>query len=443
MGRRSAAMMLLGFLLIQLSCIVVSATGQGDLKLLSVTFPKRVEAGQSADVTVTLTYGKAMIPTVIIYYIYFINQTMLAGGWRISQAKLEWTGEGVSIYKAVIPNPAYIEAIPYNSKVVFYLEAKELSGRSLLTCGDATRWDPYTQHDKYFYLIVDTAPPKISEMKVDPERPTELDPVTVTVKAVDDASGVARVELNYWIGDVKRLEVMNQTYAWVYAATIPPQPSGVKVTCHVTVLDRDGNKASAGPLSYTVITSPSARAYQSRGMLIYLAIVGAATLLGATVYIWRSGWRLPPRFKECEHPWAMTIFMLLSLLVALIIYYQLSELGSLMIGLLVFGVAVASWGILDPRVTIPVPDKLRLDRSPPLTLMVEGLIIGLVTAVTVAASASLGLHSIEHAYEVATLTWRYVVGLMVTSLILQVAWPHLKDIKFSIEVEELENGGGE
>jgi len=54
-------------------------------------------------------YGDAeAIPTITLYYAYFINQTVLAGGWRISQAKPEWTnGEGISFYKAdvALKNP--------------------------------------------------------------------------------------------------------------------------------------------------------------------------------------------------------------------------------------------------------------------------------------------------------------------------------------------------
>ena len=69
--------------------------------------------------------------------------------------------------------------------------------------------------------------------------------------------------------------------------------------------------------------------------------------------------------------------------------------------------------------------------------MAEGLIVALVGAVIVAASASLRLHSLDHAYTLAVVIGKYAVGLMAVGLILQALWPQLKDFKFFIEVEEV------
>jgi hypothetical protein len=396
-----------------------------------------VEVGRSANITVTLTHEKAAIPTVTLYYVYFLNQTTLAGGWRVSQAKLEWTnGEGVSIYKAEIPNPAYAEAIPYNSKIIFYLEAKEPLGGALLTCRNATRWNPYAQHDKYSYLIVDETPPSILGVEAAPETPTELDSVTVTARAMDEVSGIAKLELTYWVEGNERVEAMNATHMGFYVAAIPPQPSGTKVSYSVTAVDGAGNEESTESYSYTVGVSPPIQIQQAKRALTYLALAAAALIAVAALYLWRKGWRLPPRL-ECEHPKAMTSLMLLTFLVAAVIYYQLAQLGSPLIGLFIAAGTVASWGLLDPRAVASTSNRLRLDRNPPLTLMVEALIMALVGAVAIAASASLRLHSLNHAYALSTIVGKYVVGLMAVGLILQAVWPQLKDFKFFVEVEEV------
>jgi hypothetical protein len=133
----------------------------------------------------------------------------------------------------------------------------------------------------------------------------------------------------------------------------------------------------------------------------------------------------------------MTSLMLLTFLVAAVIYYQLSRLGFSLIGLLIAAGAVASWSLLDPRAVASTSSRLRLDRNPPLTLMVEALVMAFVGAFAIAASASLRLHSLNQTYTLSTIVGKYVVGLMAVGLILQAVWPQLKDFKFFVEVEEV------
>ena len=146
------------------------------LKILSLNYPATIDTGQQAIVEATILHNEASLPTVTLYYTYFLNRTILAGGWRISKAELNCTtGTGVSLYIAEIPNPAYNEKIPYNSKIVFYLEVKDpLEEVVLLTCNQSDRWNPYIQFDKYSILVVDESPPEIVEIKQEPEMPTEL-----------------------------------------------------------------------------------------------------------------------------------------------------------------------------------------------------------------------------------------------------------------------------
>jgi hypothetical protein len=437
MNEKFALFLLIFLLTLSYITSAYSTPNQESLKFLSIVYSPRVEVGQSAIISATLMHEKALIPTVTIYYVYFLNQTVLVGGWRVSQAKLEWTnGEGVSIYKAEIPNPAYAEVIPYNSKVIFYLEAKEPFGETLLTCNDTTRWNPYAQYDKYSYLIIDETPPSILSVETMPETPTELDSVTITARAMDDVSGIAKLELTYWVEGTPFIETMNATNTGFYVAVIPPQSSGTKVSYSVKAIDEAGNEKSTELYSYTVAVSPPIQIQQAKHALTYLTLAAVAIIIMAAIYLWRKGWRFPPK-PECEHPKAMTLFMLLTFLIAAIIYYQLSQMGSPLIGLLIAAGAVASWSLLDPRAIAFTSNKLRLDRNPPLTLIVEALIMAFVGAITIIASASLRLHSLNHAYMLSVTVGKYVVGLMAAGLILQAIWPQLKDFKFFIEVEEL------
>ncbi|MBS7658906.1 MAG: hypothetical protein QW487_07555 [Candidatus Bathyarchaeia archaeon] len=330
----------------------------------------------------------------------------------------------------------YAETIPYNSKVIFYLEAKEPFGGTILTCENATRWDPYVQYDKYSYLITDETPPSILEVRLEPKDLTELDAASVTVRAMDNVSRIAKVELSYWVKGFEQVEAMNITQIGLYMASIPPQPSGTKVTYSVRALDNAGNEASAGPFFYTVAVSPSIQIQQAKRALTYIAFAAAVILVVAIAYLWRRGWR-PTLKPECMHPKAMTSLMLLTFLIAAVIYYQLAQLGSPLIGLLIAAGAIISWILFDPRIIMLTPNKLRLDKTPPLTLIAEGLIIAFISIIVIATSALLRFHSLAHAYTLAVIIGKYVVGLMAAGLTLQAVWPQIKDFKFFIEVEEL------
>jgi hypothetical protein len=65
------------------------------------------------------------------------------------------------------------------------------------------------------------------------------------------------------------------------------------------------------------------------------------------------------------------------------------------------------------------------------------MIMAFVGAFATAASASLRLHILAHAYTLSVIVGKYVVGLMVVGLVLQAVWPQLKDFKLFIEVEEV------
>ncbi|MEM3062362.1 MAG: hypothetical protein QW303_02280 [Nitrososphaerota archaeon] len=426
-----------------ISFLLVKPAFSDNLQLLDVAYPSTIDSGKPIVVTATILHNKSSIPTVTLYYAYFLNQTILAGGWKIVKADLNYTnGLGVSIYEAEIPNPAYKEVIPYNSKIIFYLEINDPLEGVLLTCDENERWNPYAQLDKYSILIVDESPPEIIKVNQIPKAPTELDSVTITVTAIDNASGIAKVKLHYWIGEEETIEDMELTSEGFYAAVIPSQPKGKEVAYYAVAIDNAGNKAFSNIQSYMVASSPLLQSYQAKRVLTYLivsAIIIIIILALSALYLWRKGVKIAVKPLECKHPKAMTLFMIIAFAIAAILYYQLNQLGSPLIGLLIAIAIVASWSFLDPRALAPF--KLKLDENPPSTLIAEGLIIALIGGILIIGSATIGLHSLAYAYSLAVLIGKYAVGLMASGLILQLAWPYLKEIEVSIEVEEQEAVG--
>jgi len=410
----------------------------GRLRLLSLDYPSSVDAGQAAIVKATILHSEFSIPTLTLYYTYFLNQTILAGGWKMAKMSLNYTdGVGSSLYMAEVPNPAYGEAIPYNSKIIFYLEVKDPLEGTLLTCDSDTRWNAFIQFDKYAILVVDESAPEILTVKQTPKNPTEIDSVTIAVEVVDEASGIASVNLHYWMGEVERVEAMELTSEGFYATVIPSQLRGVEVTYYIVAVDNAGNKAFSEPYSYIVAVSPLLQSYQAKRALTYLIIAAIAILVLALTYLWRKGVKLGGvKPVECKHPKAMTFFMLIAFALAGVLYYHLNQLGSPLVGLLTAIAVVASWGILDPRASTLIPVKLRLDENPPLTLTAEGWIIAIIGALAILAPALVGLYRLNYAYQLAVLLGKYAVGLMTSGLILQLAWPWLKEVEVSIEVEE-------
>lgn len=433
-GRGFAFLLL--FLTLFLASVHPSHGGYADPELLGIAYPQMVDVGQPAIVTATILHNESSIPTVTLYYAYLVNRSVLVGGWKIAKVSLNYTnGLGVSIYRVQIPNPAYGESIPYNSRVVFYLEVRDPLGGGLLTCDPEMRWDPYTP-DKYAYIVTDETAPVIEAVAILPKEPTELDSVTVTAEVEDQASGVAVVELHYWIGEEEQVEVMEPSPEGVFSAEIPPQPGGLEVSYYVSAMDRAGNRAFSEVGFYKASISPAIQVYQARRMLTIL-LVAAVSILGvAAVYLWRRGFK-PGVERKPPHPKAMTLFMLVSFAAAAAIYYQLSQMGSPLIGLLIAAAMVSSWSLLDSRANILIPSKLLLDRYPPSTLIAEGWIAALTGGVAVAAAILTGVYKLTYLYGLAVLIGKYAVALMVAGLILQLAWPYLKEIEVSIEVEEL------
>jgi hypothetical protein len=90
---------------------------------------------------------------------------------------------------------------------------------------------------------VDESAPEILTVKQTPNEPTELDSATIAVEVMDKASGIASVNLHYWIGEVERVEAMELTSEGFYATIIPPQLRGVEVTYYIMAFDNAGNKA--------------------------------------------------------------------------------------------------------------------------------------------------------------------------------------------------------
>ncbi len=103
------------------------------------------------------------------------------------------------------------------------------------------------------YTVPDSAPPSISDLKINPVEPTVEDEVAVTTKVIDDESGVKWVILSYTDKGTTWKEV-NMEYVGdeTYKSLIPQQKSGTTVEYSVKTQDNSGNEAQSNTLSFTV-----------------------------------------------------------------------------------------------------------------------------------------------------------------------------------------------
>ncbi len=95
-------------------------------------------------------------------------------------------------------------------------------------------------------------PPAISNLMHSPDFPSNTDPVTVSVDAVDSDGTVTGVELNYTVdaGSLNTLAMSAMGDTW--SAVIAPQAEGAMVEYYVVATDDDMDSSTSSTLSYTV-----------------------------------------------------------------------------------------------------------------------------------------------------------------------------------------------
>jgi len=101
--------------------------------------------------------------------------------------------------------------------------------------------------------IVDTEPPVIVEVWIEPGTPAYNETVTVMANVTDEGSGVETVILSYSNDTIEWVNVTMDFVDELYVGEIPAFPYDTTVYYKVYAYDKADNSATAGQYSYTVI----------------------------------------------------------------------------------------------------------------------------------------------------------------------------------------------
>jgi len=394
----------------------------------------------AAQVKVYITHNESSTPFVTGYYIILLNGTLPYGGWRVGQTALIWSGPpGLSVFNVSIPNPVYDKATPYESKVIFYIEARSLEGEVALSCREESRWDFTVTEDKESLTVTDPYPPIIANPTAEPDQATSTDKVMISLNATDGntkdniySSDIEAVTIHYTVDGGRswsesRAETLD---GLTYIGEIPPKARGTEVTYYVEASDRAGNIAKASRQSYVVLPSVEELKIERDFSLSVGGLV--AVCLASTVIIFRR------RILEMRDK-ALTLALTLS--VGLVGWgsWSLFNLGHRWPAVLLFLAAVEFWGIVDPRIrsilynSILIP-SLQLTRSvaeylqktfqenPPTVFVAAAYVVGFVGAVIVGGMYLTRLYSAALAYRMANIFATYVFFLLAAGVLGQLAW---------------------
>jgi PKD repeat protein len=153
---------------------------------------------------------------------YWVNQTMTYN-------------EKIGLYTA------QISAQPYGTNVSYRVYAYDKAGN-------------FAVSDTYFYVVIDSRSPIISEVKRTPISPNYNDTVLITAKLnePETASGIQFVILSYSDGVTWTNITMTQKTETIYEAGVPTMPYGTNVKYKVYALDNAGNWAVSFAYIYIV-----------------------------------------------------------------------------------------------------------------------------------------------------------------------------------------------
>jgi len=435
--RMSGLLLLLVVLQIP-SCMSVAASPKPP-SILSIVFPPTTPYDQPLNIETTVAYDVTAIPSVTVYYTYANSSS---SGWRIAMAGLNSSypvfssSSGLGIFTATIPNPVYHEQMVYNSTIVFYVEVRDPFGNIVLTAREATRWDPTLLRDKFVVLVTDPYPPALVNFHWTPSSPSAGEEIVFTAQLIDYGSGVSSVQIMYSVdGSTSKTLAMDEVQKGDYSAVLPALREGAHLTFHLLAVDRAGNELTGQTFSYEV--GPPPILLPTRQLLTYIAIIISGLTIAAIWLVARRRTRGPKEISM-KHPKAMTALFALTGLFALYVYYQLLANGAPLLGLIVASVAVLAWGIIDPRVNILVPYKTLFGDYPPTALVAEGYIILVTGATPLGLGYLLHIYALSTAYRLFFPIAQSAVILAVLGILLQIAWPWLKEMDFGIVVERAE-----
>jgi len=246
-----------------LALMICNVSAQSrNLKIVSVLSASSTPYDKPLRVDIVVAHSATALPSVAVYYVPLLNGTILAGQWRVFAAQLAYSAAGfnTSVFSVMVPSPVYQDSLPWNTKIVFYAEARDTFGNSALSCREKDRWNPYAQDDKYTFVLKDPYPPEIGAIEQYPKAPTSEDLVSISARVSEApmGSGVDKVSLIYSLSDGKTWTrvAMPNFEKDVYEANIPAQKTGSRVVYYMEAYDNAGNKRKSAQMSYQVLPSP-------------------------------------------------------------------------------------------------------------------------------------------------------------------------------------------
>jgi len=410
------------------------------MTLVGVEYLDELPYDMPLRVNVTIAHNSTMMPSVTIYYaVLSPSQIITSGGWHLLPPELSISNPAgnVTTYKFSIPFRFDDDGYPYRSEIVFYVEAIDAGGNRLLTASSQDRWDPLLQDDKFSVEIMDPYPPVIGSVSRFPILPNEDAPVTVTANVTDYGSGVKEVLLIYSEEDlVSHTLLMNQTGSGMYEGQIPPSAQATKIAFLVAASDNAGNEAASKAASYRVAsgTTPDSSRYILSGIILAAAMLA---LIGIWMIRRGSGGVIDVRALRPEHPKAMTALLVFILCVAAWLYYVLVVQGAPILALIEASALILGWGLIDPRFDLMIFPKRAFNRAPATSVIAEAYVLGLATAIGLAGGYLFNIYSTAKLYSLALTVAPYVLLLFLVGMFLQLAWPYLKEIDVSLQIEHI------
>jgi len=425
--------LLLMFLLV--ACLVfvrngaVASAEDRSLKIVSIISDRETPYDVPLTVDIVVAHNSSRIPIVAVYYAVFLNLTVQSGGWRFVGADLSYRVEGynVSVFTALIPSPVYNEVLPYNTKIVFYVEAVD-GGSLVLSCQLEDRWDANIQDDKLIFLLTDPYPPKILGTEFLPLKPRSDEEVTVMANVTDgrQGSGVDKVDLSYssdkgrtW-SDV-RMEFIEGI---LYEGTLPKYAKDTDVLFYVKAWDSVGNSAKGNQTRY--IVQPSLAEEQLSEQILLIAFCIPIVVFGVVAVKYRESIKRYTRVRA-----AMLWTLATTLIIVGWLLYVFAASGRWLWPLFLGLVMIELWSIIDPRVrgiiiglTKPISEYLTrvFEENPPTVLIATCYALGFAGAVAIAILSYTKRYTMIQAYNTANLIASYIFFLLVAGVVGQLIW---------------------
>jgi len=407
---------------------VGSAEG-GALNIVSIMSDSETPYDVPLAVDIVVGHSSDRIPVVVVYYAVFLNRTVQSGGWRFVGADLSYrvAGYNVSVFTARIPSPVYNETLPYDTKIVFYVEAVD-GGSSVLSCRQEDRWDASVQDDKLVFLLTDPYPPEILGTEFLPLEPRSNEEVIVMANITDGrlGSGVDKVDLFYSSdrGRSWSTSRMGFVEGVRYEGALAKYAKDTEVLFYVKAWDSVGNSAKGNQTRYKVQASLAEE--QLSEQILLIAFLVPIVVFGVVAVKYRETVRRYTRVRA-----AMLWTLAATLVIVGWLFYVFAVSGRWLWPLFLGLVMIEVWSIVDPRVRgviigliKPISEYLTrvFEENPPTVLIATCYALGFAGAVAVAILAYTGRYTLMQAYNTANLIASYIFFLLAAGVAGQLIW---------------------